>query len=94
MNLRCKNIVLTGGETLLCHEFAEIYKYLYQQGFLITINTNGSIVSSIIKETLIEYPPYRIEITLYGKDKVSYFHFTKSSLFNKVVENIKFFKKK
>lgn len=62
---------LSGGECLLHPEFSEIYKYLKQNGVLVTIFTNGSLLNRDILDLFKEYKPYKVEISIYGSsDKV------------------------
>lgn len=89
LNLNCNKITLTGGEVLTHNEFISIYKHLYKNGFIIGINTNGSLFDDEIIKTLSQMPPYAIEISLYGHDQASYQNFTKTDSFNSVINNIK-----
>lgn len=66
------HLLLTGGEVFLRADFSEIYKYAKQLGFLVTIFTNATLITPRIAELLAEWPPYLIEITLYGHSKEVY----------------------
>jgi len=69
----CLWLQITGGEPLADRYFLETYRYAYTKGLLITISTNGSLLSRPrIMETLKEYPPYRIAVSVYGATKSSY----------------------
>lgn len=59
-------LLLTGGEPLLWPDFWTLYEKLSEMGFLIDINTNGSLIDSAVIERLVNYPPRRVNITLYG----------------------------
>lgn len=59
-------LLLTGGEPLLWPDFWTLYEKLSEMGFLIDINTNGSLIDSVVVERLVNYPPRRVNITLYG----------------------------
>lgn len=59
-------LLLTGGEPFLWPDFWELYMYLSKKGFLISINSNGSLIDEGVIEQLKERPPIRINITLYG----------------------------
>lgn len=65
-------ILLTGGEPLLYPDFRELYIYLIQSGFIVTINTNGTLLNDDWADFFLQYRPRRINITLYGKDEESY----------------------
>lgn len=65
-------LLLTGGEPLLWPDFWELYEELIQMGFLISINTNGSLIDKECIERLKRMPPKRVNITLYGASDVTY----------------------
>jgi radical SAM protein with 4Fe4S-binding SPASM domain len=65
-------LLFTGGEIFARKDFLEIYTFAKQKGFLITLFTNGILVSEKIADYLKEYPPFAIEITLYGQTKQTY----------------------
>jgi radical SAM protein with 4Fe4S-binding SPASM domain len=65
-------MLLTGGEIFARKDFLEIYTYAKHKGFLITLFTNGILINEKIADYLREYPPFAIEITLYGRTKETY----------------------
>ena len=65
-------LLLTGGEPFLWPDFWELYNYLSKKGFLISINSNGSLINEDVVERLKERPPIRINITLYGASNATY----------------------
>lgn len=65
-------LLLTGGEPFLHPEFKEIYRGLSQMGMIITINSNGTLIDEKLADFLAEHKPRRVNITLYGKDAVTY----------------------
>ena len=65
-------LLYTGGEIFARKDFLEIYTYAKQKGFLITLFTNGILINERIADYLLEYPPFAIEITLYGRTKKTY----------------------
>lgn len=65
-------ITLTGGEVFLRSDFIEIYKYARRKGLLVTIFTNGSLITPQIAEELAALPPELVEITLYGATSETY----------------------
>lgn len=65
-------LLLTGGEPLVWPYFWELYEALYGMGFLIGINTNGSMIDEKVIEHWKERPPYRVNITLYGASDDAY----------------------
>lgn len=89
-DLNCNSITLTGGEVFTHLEFGKIYEYLYTKGFLISLNTNGSLINEKILKLFDLMPPNIVEISLYGYDEETYNNFTKcKNCFEKVVENVK-----
>lgn len=67
-------LLLTGGEPFLWPDFWSLYEQLYQMGFLISINTNGSMINDECIARLCEMPPNRINITLYGSSDETYYN--------------------
>jgi radical SAM protein with 4Fe4S-binding SPASM domain len=65
-------LLYTGGEIFARKDFLEIYTYGKKKGFLITLFTNGTIITEQIADYLAEWPPFAIEITLYGSTKETY----------------------
>ena len=65
-------LLFTGGEIFARKDFLEIYTYAKQKGFLITLFTNGILINEKIADYLQEFPPFAIEITLYGQTKETY----------------------
>lgn len=65
-------LLLTGGEPFLWPDFWPLYEQLVQMGFLVSINTNGSLIDAAAMERLKCYPPRRINITLYGASDATY----------------------
>jgi radical SAM protein with 4Fe4S-binding SPASM domain len=65
-------LLITGGEPLLREDFEEIYLYAKKKGFLVTLFTNGTIVDEKTVELLSKYPPFTVEVSLYGATKETY----------------------
>lgn len=65
-------LLFTGGEIFSRKDFLEIYSYANRKGFLITLFTNGILINEKIADYLHEFPPFAIEITLYGRTKETY----------------------
>ncbi len=65
-------VLFTGGEIFARKDFLEIYTYAKGKGFLITLFTNGILINEKIADYLREYPPFGIEITLYGQSRETY----------------------
>lgn len=65
-------LLLTGGEPFLYPGFRELYTRLHQMGFLIYINTNGTMIDEETVQWLKTQAPCRINITLYGSSRETY----------------------
>lgn len=65
-------LLLTGGEPLLWPNFWELYERLVEMGFLISINTNGSLIDEKTIARFQTHPPMRINLTLYGASDETY----------------------
>jgi radical SAM protein with 4Fe4S-binding SPASM domain len=62
----CVWLLLTGGEILLRPDFLEIYRHAKGRGLLVTLFTNGTLVTPKLADELAGLRPVSIEITLYG----------------------------
>ena len=65
-------LLLTGGEVFLRPDFFEIYTPLTRMGLVLTLFTNGTLITDEIASRLAEAPPSRTEITLYGATAETY----------------------
>jgi radical SAM protein with 4Fe4S-binding SPASM domain len=68
----CLNLLLTGGEPLLRRDFAEIYRHARRRGLLVTVFTNATLVTAETVALFREFPPQKVEITLYGATRGVY----------------------
>ena len=68
----CLWLLLTGGEPFVRPDFLEIYTYAKKKGVLVTIFTNGTTITPSLADHLAEWPPFAIEITLYGRTQPTY----------------------
>lgn len=82
-------LLITGGEPLLRPDFCEIWEGIYQQGFLLTLYTNATLVTPKIMETLKKYPPHTIGVTIYGASANTYEKVCKDALaFEKAINGM------
>ena len=81
-------LLLTGGEPLLRKDFPEIYTALKKMGFIISINTNGSLLCGEIEELFRNNPPSRLNVSLYGENNETYRCLCGAPQFEKVIENV------
>jgi len=68
----CMFLLLTGGEPLLRPDFEEIYRHAKRKGMILSLFTNGTLMTPRIADFLAEYRPHLIEITLYGATRETY----------------------
>lgn len=62
----CIYLLISGGEPLLRNDFETIYRHAKKNGMLMTIFSNGTLISKSILELFEELPPQEIEVSLYG----------------------------
>ena len=65
-------ILLTGGEPMLYPHFKELYTRLREMGFILTLNTNGTLIDNEMVRILQTHKPRRINVTLYGDSRETY----------------------
>ena len=68
----CLELTFTGGEPFVRRDFLDIYTYAKKKGFLLTIFTNGTLITPKIADYLKAYPPSMIEISFHGLTKESF----------------------
>jgi radical SAM protein with 4Fe4S-binding SPASM domain len=68
----CLFLLITGGEPLLRRDFPEIYRHAKRNGLLVTVYTNGTLISDSILDLFVELPPKDVEISLYGATEATY----------------------
>ena len=84
-------LLLTGGEPLLRDDFEQIYTSLVRMGFLVSINTNGSLLNEY-SDLFNQLPPTRINVSLYGADNSAYSQLCGNDAFDQVLNSIKHMK--
>jgi radical SAM protein with 4Fe4S-binding SPASM domain len=62
----CLWLLFTGGEIFARRDFLDIYTYAKRKGLIITLFTNGTLITPEIADYLTRWRPFNIEITLYG----------------------------
>ncbi len=83
-------LLLTGGEPFLHPEFEKIYLSLKKMGFIITINTNGTLITPELASFLKKMVPRRVNVTLYGASRDTYSRLCGSTdAFDRTVNGIK-----
>ncbi|MBM4272780.1 MAG: radical SAM protein [Deltaproteobacteria bacterium] len=74
----CLWLLLTGGEPLVRDDFREIYTFAKRKGFLITLFTNGTLITPKTADFLAAWPPHDLEIPLYASSQETYYRITGS----------------
>lgn len=65
-------LLLTGGEPLIHPQFRQIMEGLHQMGFIISLNSNGTMIDEETVDWLKNCPPVRINISVYGASDETY----------------------
>ena len=65
-------LLLTGGEPLLRKDFKELYTGLRRLGILLSINTNGTLITQEMVDFFKADRPLRVNLTLYGASPETY----------------------
>lgn len=68
----CLFLLLTGGEVFLRPDFPIIYEHARRRGMLVSLFTNGTLITPRLADFLAELRPRSIEITLYGATQETY----------------------
>jgi radical SAM protein with 4Fe4S-binding SPASM domain len=68
----CLFLTLTGGDPLLRSDFPEIYHHARRLGMVVSIFTNGTLITPEIADLLAAYTPRVVDITLYGATAQTY----------------------
>ncbi len=68
----CLFLLLTGGEVLVRPDFPEVYLHAIKRGLLVTIFSNGTLVTEKVADFLADHPPAMVEISVYGHTKATY----------------------
>jgi radical SAM protein with 4Fe4S-binding SPASM domain len=64
----CFWLLLTGGEVLLREDFWDIYLYAMKKGMLVEVFTNASLIDEAAAARFAEFPPFGIDISIYGSN--------------------------
>ena len=65
----CLSLLISGGEPLLRPDFPAIYRAARELGMVVTVFTNGTLVTPAHVELFRDCPPHRVEVTLYGASR-------------------------
>ncbi len=73
----CLWLLYTGGEIFARRDFLDIYTYAKRKGLIVSLFTNGTMITEAIADYLVEWRPFAIEITLYGATRETYERLTR-----------------
>ena len=62
----CLFMLLSGGEPLLREDFLEIYEAAKRLGLIVSVFTNGSLLTERHADAFTELPPHVVEVSVYG----------------------------
>jgi radical SAM protein with 4Fe4S-binding SPASM domain len=65
-------LLYSGGEIFARKDFLDIYTYAHEKGMLVTLFTNGTLITEAVADHLARHRPFAIEITLYGRTRETY----------------------
>lgn len=65
-------LLLTGGEPFTYPGFRDLYEKLQTMGFVLSINSNATLIDEETADWLAHHAPQRINITLYGSSDETY----------------------
>ena len=82
-------LLLTGGEPLLRPDFAEIYTGLKKLGLMVSVNTNGSLLTGETAALFIKSPPVRLNVSLYADSADGYRAFCGVPAYETVLANLR-----
>lgn len=68
----CLWLLISGGEPLLRPDFKKIFLHAKRRGLLITVFTNGTLLTESIASFFSEHKPFSVGITLYGSSTATY----------------------
>jgi MoaA/NifB/PqqE/SkfB family radical SAM enzyme len=72
-------LCLTGGEPMIRPDFFHIYDHAIHRGFLVTVFTNGTLITEAAADRFAALRPHRIEISLHGLTKDTFERITQGT---------------
>jgi len=86
-------LTLTGGEVFTHPDFEKIYVYAKCKGFIIVVFSNGILLNEKLIKVFNEYPPFLIDISIYGASEKTYLKVTgDGSAFKKLIDALNLLK--
>jgi radical SAM protein with 4Fe4S-binding SPASM domain len=65
-------LCFTGGEAMIRRDFREIWVYAKKKGFILTLFSNATLIDESMADFLSTYPPFNLEISIYGASETIY----------------------
>lgn len=82
-------LTITGGECLSYNNFDSLYIGLKEMGFLIVLQTNATLISDYYEVLFRKYPPFAVQVSLYGASNDTYYIVTGDNLgFDKTIRGV------
>lgn len=68
----CLYLLITGGDPMMRDDFSEIYQTACELGFIVTVFCDGILVDEAILNLFREFPPRKVEVSIYGASAETY----------------------
>jgi len=68
----CLYLLITGGDPMMRKDFATVYRHARELGMLVTVFCDGILVTDPIIELFKEFPPRKVEVSIYGGTRETY----------------------
>lgn len=88
--LNTVNLIFTGGEATMHPDIIEILKYATGKNLLVTLLTNGQLLTDYMLEQLVDIPLYDVRVSLYGNEQQHDSFVKKSGAFRQVKKVLSF----
>ena len=82
-------LLLTGGEPTLRPDFPELLHQFKNMGMMVSVNSNGMLPGEGLLQQIINDPPVRINISLYGTSNETYEKQCGIPAYDRVIRNIR-----
>ncbi len=82
-------LLLTGGEATIRPDFPEIYREIQKMGFILSLNSNGFLLDGELRRLLIDAPPTRVNVSLYGMSNEVYERLCGVAAYDRVIDNVR-----
>ena len=88
-------LTFTGGECMMREDFPELYLYAKRKGFMVCVFTNAYTLNDALLDLFERYPPFFVDVSLYGASNETYKRVTGAADgFDRVMANLKEMKRR